>query len=232
MSAAAPTTSKRSRFKRWVLWVHLFLASLLGVAVVCVLLPQDLSDVEGYGIEPSAAKARDLEMVLTKSIANGHEVVLGEREINLWLAREIIVEQKGKLSGVVGGGRVWVRLKDEVAEVIMERRVFGQRITWSMFIQISQQELTDENRKKTLLHGGAYIGGISGLHRGGRFGRLVVPQGYLHLVISEYGRLATVCSNEIHLAFEEMEGIRIEEGKLVLNPRQSLLENSIHDRSK
>lgn len=229
MSAAAPTTSKGSRFKRWVLWVYLSLASLLGLAVVCVLVPQGLSDVEGYGIDPNAAQARDLEMVLTKSIANGHEVILGEREINLWLAREIGVEQKGKLSGVVSAGRVWVRLENEVAEVIMERRVFGLRMTWSMFVQISEEELTDEIRKKTLLHGGPYLESFPAFQRGGRFGRLVLPQGYLHLVISEYGKLASVCSNEIHLAFEEMKSVRIEEGKLVLNPGQSLFENRIRE---
>lgn len=229
MTAAAIANSKGSRFKRWVLWVNLFFASLLGLAVVCVLVPQDLTDIEGYRTVPRASKARDLELVLTKSIANGHEVSLSEREINEWLAREVQVEQKGKLSGVVGGERVWVRLEDKVAEVIIERRVFGQRMTWSMFVQIRQEQLTDIIQKKTLLHGGPYLESFPAFQRGGRFGRLVLPQGYLHLVISEFGKLATACSEEIHLAFEEMQSVRIEEGKLVLNPRQSLLEDAIRE---
>lgn len=230
MTAAASVTPKGSRFKRWILWVNLFFTSLLGLAVVCVLVPQDLTDIEGYRTVPRAAKARDLEAVLTKSIANGHEVSLSEREINEWLAREVKVEQKGRLSGVVGGRqRVWIRFEDKVAEVIMERRVFGLRMTWSMFVQISQEQLTDEIRKKTLLHGGPYLESVPIIHRGGRFGRLVLPQGYLHLVISEYGKLAAVCSNEIHLALEEMKSVRIEKGKLVLNPRQGLLENVIRE---
>jgi len=229
MTASASAISKGFRFKRWILWANLFFASLLGIAVVCVLVPQDLSDVEGYGVDPSSAKARDLEAVLTKSVANGHEVSLSEREINLWLAREVGVVQKGKLSGVVGAGRVWVRFEDEVAEVIIERRVFGQRMTWSMFVQISQEQLTDEISKKTLLHGGPYLESVPIIHRGGRFGCLVLPQGYLHLVISEYKKLAVVCSNEIHLALEEMRSVRIEKGKLVLNPRQSYLDNDIRE---
>lgn len=229
MTAAAIANSKGSRFKRWVLWANLFFACLLGLAVVCVLVPQDLSDIGGYGVDPSSAKVRDLEMVLTKSVANGHEVSLSEREINLWLAHELKVEQKGKLSGMVSAGRVWVRLEDKVAEVIMERRVLGLRMTWSMFVQISQEQMTDQIQKKTLLHGGPYLESIPVFQRGGRFGRLVLPQGYLHLVISEFGKLATVCSDEIHLAFEEMQSVRIEEGKLVLNPRQSRLEDVIRE---
>lgn len=205
------------------------LACLLAPVVIGVLLPQDMSDIEGYGDPPGPVQVRDLEEVLTRSVANGHEVTLSEGEINRWLAKELAFVQKGALAGVVREGRVWVRLGDGVAELIVERRVLGLRMTWSMFVQIHQEQLTDRIHKEVLLHGGPYAQGVPAMLRGGRFGRVVLPQGYLHLVLAEFGRLAAGFPDEIHLALEEMLSVRILEGKLVLNPRQSHLEEVIRD---
>ena len=57
------------------------------------------------------------------------------------------------------------------------------------------------------------------LMKGGRFGQLVVPQGFSHLVLPSFGKLAGVYKTELSSAFEEMARITIEDGKLVLDPR-------------
>lgn len=229
MPSRTPTESKPARFKCWVLRLNVVLACVLVPVVVGVLVPQDLSDIDGYGVDSGTAKARDLEMVLTKSIANGHEVALSEGEINRWLAKELGFAQNGVFAGVVRDGRLWVRLGDGVAELVLERRVFGLRMTWSMFVQVHQKQLTDRIHKEVLLHGGPYVSGVPAVRRGGRFGRVVLPQGYLHFVLAEFGRLAAGFPDEIRLALEEMSSVRILEGKLVLNPRQSHLEEVIRD---
>jgi hypothetical protein len=47
---------------------------------------------------------------------------------------------------------------------------------------------------------------------------LVVPQGFLLLVLPSYQQLASLFRDEIHLAFEEMARIKIEKHRLILNP--------------
>ena len=56
--------------------------------------------------------------------------------------------------------------------------------------------------------------------RGGRFGKLVVPQGFLLLVMPAYEKLVPLFREEIHLGFEEMARIKIEKNRLVLDPRE------------
>ena len=53
---------------------------------------------------------------------------------------------------------------------------------------------------------------------GGRFGRLPVPQGFLLLVMPSFGKLAAVLAPEGDLV-QEMARIRIEDGRLILDPR-------------
>jgi hypothetical protein len=50
-------------------------------------------------------------------------------------------------------------------------------------------------------------------------GNLVVPQGFLILVMPAYEKLAALFSEEIDLAFREMSRIKIEKNQLVLDPR-------------
>lgn len=70
------------------------------------------------------------------------------------------------------------------------------------------------------MHGGPFLESVPKPLRGGRFGQLVVPQGFLLLVMPAYQKLAAVFGDEIHLGFEEMCRINIEKNRLVLNPRE------------
>ena len=56
--------------------------------------------------------------------------------------------------------------------------------------------------------------------RGGRFGKLVVPQGFLILVMPAYAKLADIYYEEIRLALQEMARIRIEPDRLLLESRE------------
>lgn len=199
-------------------WVCVLASVMLAVILVFVARPQDLSDVAGYGVQPQGSRVRDLNEVLKRSVEDGHAVTLSEQEINRWLARNVTLTQQGLLADRVSGSHVWVRLEDDLAEVIMERRVFGRPLTVSMFFQFRMEPGAEGARKEVVLHGGPYLDGLPAVKRGGRFGRLVVPQGYLHLVKPAYDQLAAACADEIRLAFEEMVTIELKQDQLVLNP--------------
>jgi hypothetical protein len=192
----------------------------LSAAVFFIAQPQDLSDIGGYGPISKSPPARDMKAVLENSIKRGYKVTLTETEINQWLGRVLMAKQGGMLASEAPLERVWIRLDDGTAEIIMERMVMGHPFTVSMFLQIEQLQGSKGVRTEVLLHGGPYHESLPRPPRGGRFGKLVVPQGFLLLVMPAYEKLAAVFTEEIHLGFEEMARIKIEKNRLVLDPRE------------
>jgi hypothetical protein len=70
--------------------------------------------------------------------------------------------------------------------------------------------------------GGAYVPDLPRLKKGGRFGRLVVPQGFTRLLtLPAFETLAKAMEPEIHDGIEEMSRITIQDGRLSLDPRPS-----------
>ena len=212
-----------SKSKGGCLWKLLLLvtfssAVLTAVAMLFMVVPQDLSDIKGHQPSDALTKPRDLEQVLKKALDGKYQVTLTEEEINLWLADTLKLEQRGLLADHVKMGRVLVRLHDGVAEIIIERMVFGRRATQSMFVQFEQTKGGGGLRTELILHDGPFHSAIPYFRRGGRYGSLLVPQGYLYLVQPAYAELANVCREELRLGFEEMVGIQIEEDRLILNP--------------
>jgi len=96
----------------------------------------------------------------------------------------------------------------------------GKPFTVSMYLKVEQIQGLKGVETKLLMHGGPYLDNLPRPPRGGRFGQLVVPQGFLLLVMPSYQKLAELFSSEIHLGFEEMARIRIEKNRLVLDPRE------------
>jgi hypothetical protein len=219
---ADPSNSDSSGgcLRRLYSFVILMVVCGLGVAVFFVAQPQDLSDIGGYMAAASRESSRDLRAVLRASLDRGHTLTLSETEINRWLSHTLTAKQGGPLADHVSIERVCVRLEDKMAEVIMERSVFGKPFTVSMFVMVEQTEGAGGQRTVVHRHGGHYSPNLPKPMRGGRFGRLVVPQGFLTLVVPAYAKLAETYREEIRLGFEEMAGIRIESNRLVLDPRQ------------
>ena len=192
----------------------------LAAALYFVTQPQDLSDLQespaaaGGGAKP----VRDIPEVLRESIKGKYSVKLTEKDINRWLGQQLELKQGGELGAYVSISGVWVRLRKDVAEIIIERDVGGYPMTTSMFLQIEQLETAKGMRTNVHLHGGGYLDSISSPKRGGRFGQLTVPQGFLNLVLPDYRKLAEVFETEIDLGFEQMARISIEDEALVLDP--------------
>jgi hypothetical protein len=158
--------------------------------------------------------------VLRNSIDRGYKVTLTETEINQWLGRTLRTKQGGLLAGQVSLERLWVRLDDGFAEVIMERKFMGKPFTVSMFLKIEQMQGPSEAVTEVHLQGGPYHERLPFPNRGGRFGKLVVPQGFLLLVLPSFKKLPDLFHEEIDLAFKEMARIKIEKNRLVLDPKE------------
>jgi hypothetical protein len=220
MSEPAPTRARGGCFSKLIFLLLLVVAIGLGAALFSAVRPQDLSDLKGRaggGNQPQ----RDLKLVLRNALDRGYPVTLTETELNQWLSRTLQCKQGGMLEKWVKLERVWVRLEDGRAEVIMERSVFGRPFTVSMYLQVAKYEDSRGLITDVKPDGGPYHPDFPKPPKGGRFGRLVVPQGFLHLVLPAYKKLAAEFSQETGMAFSDMAQITIESGRLVLNPRGS-----------
>ncbi len=194
----------------------------LGAALYYIAQPQDLSDIGGSSpsLTKPASPPRDMRAVLSKSIEGDYSVTLSETELNQWLARELKLKQGGELAQWVTLKRVCVRLRTGVAEVIIERDVAGYPFTTSMFLQVEQTETARGISTQIHLHGGGFHEMVPIPARGGRFGQLTVPQGFLIMVMPDFRKIAELFETEIELGFQDMARIKIEDKRLLLDPKQ------------
>jgi len=210
---------KRGCIARLLFWVSAASSLLLAAALVSMLLPQDLSDIDGYAEGIQTQKVRNLTQVLHESVERGHELTLSEGEINRWLSQTLRVRQAGLLAGQVKLSRMGIRLEPGRAEIVIERRMFGLSHTLSMYLQVLVESDGNTTSKEVLLHGGPMLGWLPLFKRGGRFGSLTVPQGYLYLVKPTFFQLGDVYKEEVNLMFRKMHEIRIEQDRVVFKPR-------------
>ena len=192
----------------------------ISAAVFFITQPQDLTDIGGNSPAVRAVPVRDLKVVLQNSLDRGYPVTLTETELNQWIDRNLKTKQGGLLGSLCTLDHVWVRLDDGVAEIITVRTIMGQPFTTSMFLKVEKFQGARAVQTEAHLHGGPYHPQAAFLNRGGRFGKLVVPQGFLVLVLPAYKNLAKVFHDEIELGINQMGRVKIDKNRLVLDPNE------------
>lgn len=222
MAEPTPHRSGGGCFSKLIMLLLLAATGGVVAAVFYASQPQDLTDIGGYGPNAKALPERDMKVVLRNAIDRGYAVTLSEAEVNQWLSRTLSTKQGGPLASQISLDRVWVRFEESRAEVIMERHFMGKPFTVSMFLQVSRMENLKGITTEIELHGGPYHADFPNPPRGGRFGKLTIPQGFLILVMPAYQKLAEAFPDEIRMAFSEMSRIKIEKGSIVLDPREPL----------
>lgn len=221
MADDKPSKPRGSCLGKLVVLTALLGVAGLGAAVYFIGKPQDLGDIKGR--EAGLTAAPDLGVVLKRAIDENYKVTLTEEQVNRYLQQTLAAKQGGALGEFVTFTGVSVRLEENRAEIIMERSFMEHPLTLSMFVRV-EQTLDVQGRTQTTVmrDGGPFVPQLPRLERlvkGGRFGSLVVPQGFLLLVLPGFEKLADVYKNELHLGFEEMSRITIADGKLILDPR-------------
>lgn len=202
-----------------LLSTFLLLAAIgLAAALYFVFQPQNLSDVK----KASEGPARDLSLALRNATERGYDLRLSEGDLNAWLAQTLQKKQTGVFGESVTLEAVYIRLEKDVAEVILERKIFGRPFTVSMFLRIEQTESAEG--VSTALHrdAGPFLKSLPNLKKGGRFGKLVIPQGLLLLVMPSYVELKDQFKEEISNGFEKMARVKIDDDYLILDPRDDV----------
>jgi hypothetical protein len=205
--------------------LFLILLSALGglvAAVWFVTQPQDMSDLGGHGPAVKASPPRDMKAVLQNAIDRNYAVTLSEAEINQWIASTLEMRQGGLLAKDIKLEHFRIRLEDGRAELILVRSVFGHPFTVSMYFQVDKEQAGREIITTFNPSGGRFLKDYELPLKGGRLGQLVVPQGFLHLLIPAFSKIAELYQEETELAFSRMQRVRIEEDRLVLDPREPL----------
>ena len=212
--------------RSFIAWLFFLIGSgsslLLALALAVMMLPQDLSRIEGYGEGAKTREARDLTAVLRESLERGHEVTISEDELNRWIGQNLKLKQQGLLGHAIEIKGLGIRLREDEIEMVMERSFYGLKSTLSMYFQVLVEADDNKSSKEVLLHGGPLVEFFPLLKRGGRFGRLTVPQGYIHLVKPAFFQLGEVCDEELGIAFRKMHDISVEEGQVVFTPSPSI----------
>jgi hypothetical protein len=214
-----PNPRRAGSLERAAVLGVVLLISGLAYVLVLVFQPQNLADIRTGNDPVNPIAARDLTKVFSQSIEGSYALRLSEDEINAYLAKTLAVKQGGALGGMVTLEKVLVRLETDRAEVIMVRKIGGWPMTTSMWVAVNQTENAKGEIETHIDLDGGPMPVFSFVSRGGRFGKLVVPQGFLLLVRDSFAGLAAQYPEEIRLGFEEMSRIRIEKGALVLDPR-------------
>jgi len=202
-----------------VMRLLIFVVCLGFIAVIYYMAqPQDVTDIDGR--DPSVSPPRDLQEVLTKAVEGRYSVMITEAEINQMLHRKLVAKQGGLLEGNAVIKSVLVRLKPDIAEVILVRDVFGREVTVSMYLQIEQVESQSGISTQIHLHGADLQSTSRVPKKGGRFGQLTVPQGFLVVVMPDFIKIADALSTEIELGFEKMTRFKIDDKRITLDPNR------------
>ncbi len=206
------------------LFFLLLLAALGGLltAVFFVTQAQDMSDLGGHGPAVMASPPRDMKEVLQNAIDRKYQVTLSEAEINQWIASTLVMKQGGVLAKDITLEHFRVRLEEGRAELILERRVFGKPFTMSMYFQVEKQQSGREIITSFNPSGGPFLKDYDFPQKGGRLGQLVVPQGFLHLLMHSFQKIGKLYAEEIELAFSSMQRVSFEPDRLILDPRETL----------
>lgn len=205
------------------------LMTLLTFAVVvglatCVWLiyqPQDLSDIKGRGSAAIGRKAPNLLEVLKRAQSGVYPVTLTEEDLNLYFKDQLQLKQGGLLSEFVKLENVCIRLTEERAELIIERSLFGRPFTVSMYLRVETlRDVAGRTTKEVMRDGGDYFKSFPRLKRGGKLGKLEIPQGFLILVMPEFEKLANSMKPEIAAGIEDMPRVTMSKGKILFDPRE------------
>ncbi|MEX2579379.1 MAG: hypothetical protein WD342_10000 [Verrucomicrobiales bacterium] len=209
---ATPAGARRTPYRRpqpsygggvsmMTVFVSIVALGMLALIAMVGLPKEDLSNVAGYPHEPMAEEeprnlldeAQRVMMDRTSSIA------FSEAEVNAYLNHRIEGEQSGVMATLVEFKGVYVDFSPEIAEIIVEREIFGMPLTIS-----------------SKVHAEPYRGQIIYRPAGWTLGRVELGKRNIKPVIGMFLRLRDTFQEEF-ATLKQMMDVRFEQDRLVLD---------------
>ncbi len=161
-------------------------------------IPQDLSDIDGYHEDDRVQIPPSVSGAIENAAKTRQAVELTERQVNSWLAENLKTKQEGLFAEYVTLKGVWVRFEEEEGgrcEIIMEREIQGHVHTVSMYVRIERKKKENDSYTTFIRKDGGSLLGI--IPAGGRFGQVMMPQGFLLFVSSAFESLSELFEQEL-----------------------------------
>ena len=208
-----------SRVKTLISLLVLGILAAIGGFVYFGWQGADLSDVSGRkGI---AIGYVDIERKVRNALNDNAVVTLTEAELNQYIAKNLKMKQGGFMKGFAKVTGVYVDLKPDLMEIFIEREIaqYGEkgkiktdvfkpfRHTVSMKLKIFTE--VDESGRTTR----------KVEFPGGTIGKAPTPGLMVTVVKDSFDQLAEHFKTETELGYEKMTSIKVEDGKIILDPR-------------
>lgn len=201
--------------------ITLIIIACIGWLVYQTWVPQDLTKLKGYR---QAAGAINIPELLDEACKKNAALTLTEEDINRYVASTLKASQSGFMSPFIKPNGVAVKLHDGYMEVFIERQLSSNYLqTISLFVTIVQLEDPLSRYPITNL---VYKNGLnqdSYIAQGGTLGQLVVPQGYINLILPAYEKLAMAYKDLLSSIVDNGRIIRVRNGYVDIMPGKQLL---------
>lgn len=172
-----------------------------GIFATMMLLPRDLSHIQGYGVGMSAPQDRNLYMEsLPLFLERQGQRTFSEEEINHYLKTRIQGAQRGSFGGIARYTGVYVDIEPGEAEIFIERQLLGMRNTMSL-------RLVKNRFNNQLVWESA----------GGSIGRFSTGTSQFGPVNDAFKRLAVALDEEARILFG-MRDVTLEKDRVTLSP--------------
>lgn len=178
----SPVTILSLLWQKFNVWtttaVLLFLSFTftLGILILDMWIPQDLSDIAGYS---DKGTSRDLATLIRN--AQGKEVTFTEAELNRYLRATCRLRQTGIFSIVAKCQGVAIRIHDGYAEVVIDR-IIGSNLHQTTSANLSFSQVTEHGRPVLNVDfcGGSPL--LGNMPRGGTIGKVNLPQHHIRML--------------------------------------------------
>lgn len=156
--------------------------------------------MDGRSIPPPLLKER-----LQMAIEGNYPLTFREEEVNAWLGKRLEVTQQGSLAPFAKVRGLWVDLKQDQIELIIERELkSGQLHVTSLFMGFESND-----RGYSISRHACHIGQVR------------LPGGFTRLIMPAFFNLAEELEDDLKPYYHRrIFDIRVEDGKITLDPRR------------
>lgn len=156
-------------------------------------------------MEGRSMQAPLIEERLKLAIERNYPLTFREEEINAWLAKRLDISQEGSLAPFAKVRGLWVDLKQDQIELIIERELkSGQLHVTSLFMGFDRSER-----------------GYNITRHACQIGQVRLPGGFVRLVMPAFKNLAMELEDELKPYYHQrIFDVHVEDGKITLDPRR------------